>query len=344
MGRHLEMQFAKQFRKHSSHICFVFAVVAAVAITGIAGPAAAEDNGGTLRLINPEIFLKGIRIKHIVATLDGADFGGCWADRRQPNNVCIRPQPISAGPHVLEILLDPLTSTYFTWVHKFNTAMSGDWTLDLQGVATDGADTSAYFTEAHSAVPVEGCRAALERLAALPSCTLDELSALAPELTKARNACARGIPRAPKDAASAAFSAVVDNHFDLDAARCYTQAEMKELPSRITSYGQPDEYWPLDMGSWRWARGKQNALSANNIPDALKKLQARLPEMTKRFAVVDGIIKAYLSGDGTSVRQAAMSAPFSLGRDAGRSAQLAAADPHRFYSEDYRFRRRQSGD
>jgi hypothetical protein len=124
MDRHLEMQFAKQLRKHLSHICFVFAVVAAVAITGIAGPAAAEDNGGTLRLINPEIFLKGIRIKHIVATLDGADFGGCWADRRQPNNVCIRPQPISAGPHVLEILLDPLTSTYFTWVHKFNAAMS----------------------------------------------------------------------------------------------------------------------------------------------------------------------------------------------------------------------------
>lgn len=143
------------------------------------------------------------------------------------------------------------------------------------------------FTVARSAVPVEDCRAALERLAALSSCTLDELGALAPALAKARNACARGIPLAGRDAA-AAFSAVVDNHFNLDAARCYTQAEIKELPSRMTSYGQPDEDWPLDMGSWRWARGKQHALSANNIPDALKKLQARLPEMTERFAVVDG--------------------------------------------------------
>jgi hypothetical protein len=251
VDRDLKKQFVKQLRKHLSFISFLFAVVAAVAFIGIAGPAAAEDNGATLRMINPEIFPKGIRIKHIVATLDGADFGGCWADRRQPNNVCIKPQPISAGPHVLEILLDPLTSTYFTWVHKFNAAMGGDWTLDLQGTGTDGADTSDYFTVAHSAVPVEGCRAALERLAALPSSTLDELSALAPALTKTRNACARGIPRASKEAASAAFSAVVDNHFDLDAGRCYTQAEIKELPSRITSYGQPDEYWPLDMGSWR---------------------------------------------------------------------------------------------
>ena len=91
----LKKQFVKQLRKHLSFICLFFAIVAAVAFTGIAGPAAAEDNGGTLRLINPEIFLKDIRIKHIVATLDGADFGGCWADRRQPNNLCIKPQPIS---------------------------------------------------------------------------------------------------------------------------------------------------------------------------------------------------------------------------------------------------------
>jgi len=135
VDRDLKKQFVKQLRKHLSFISFLFAVVAAVAFIGIAGPAAAEDNGATLRMINPEIFLKGIRIKHIVATLDGAELGGCWADRRQPNNLCIKPQPISAGPHVLEILLDPLTSTYFTWVHKFNAAMSGDWTLDLQGVA-----------------------------------------------------------------------------------------------------------------------------------------------------------------------------------------------------------------
>jgi hypothetical protein len=211
----------------------VFAVVAASLLTGIAAASAAADKEtqATLRLINPEIFLKGIRIKHIVATLDGVEFGGCWADRRQPGNVCVKPQPISAGPHVLELLLDPLTSTYFRWVDKFNASLSGEWTLDLKGLTVDGANTSDYFTVAQGAVLVGGCHVALAQLAALPSCTLDQFAALAPAFAKTLKVCARGTPRSERGAAATALSAIVDNHFDLDIARCYTRAELEELPN-----------------------------------------------------------------------------------------------------------------
>jgi hypothetical protein len=317
----------------------VLVVVAVGLFTGMAvgRAAAAKETQATLRLVNPEIFLNGIRIKHVVATLDGADFGGCWADRRQPGNVCIKPQPISAGPHVLELLLDPLTSTYFRWVHKFNAGLSGEWTLDLQGLAVDGANTSDYFTVARESTPLGECHAALAHLAAQPSCTLDQFAALAPAFAKTLKVCARGIPSAKRDAAASAFSAVVDNHFDLDIARCYTREELKELPQRLLSFGQPDDYWPLEKGSWRWARGRDRALSATDIAGALRKLQARLPEMAKRFAVVDGIINGYLSGDGTSMRQAAMRAPFSLDPETpeGQRNWLLLGDPDHFYSGDY---------
>jgi uncharacterized protein YjbI with pentapeptide repeats len=318
----------------------VFIVVGASLVTGMAAgsAAAAEDTQATLRFINPEIFLKGIRIKHIVATLDGQDFGGCWYDQREPGNVCIKPQAISAGPHVLEVLLDPLLSTYFTWVDKFNADVSGAWTLDLQGITVDGEKkTGDYFTVAQGSAPVGECHAALAHLAALPSCTLDQFEALAPAFAKTLKVCARGIPRAERAAAASAFSAAVDNHFDLDVARCYTRAEIKELPARLLSFGQPDDYWPLEKGSWRWARGRERALSATNIAGALRKLQDRLPEMAKRFAVVDGAIKAYLSGDGTAMRQAAMSAPFSLDAETpeGQRNWLLLGDPGNFYSDDY---------
>jgi hypothetical protein len=61
----------------------IFAVLLAFLFAGLmSAPALAAEKSATLRLINPEIFLKGMRIKHIVATLDGASFGDCWGDRR----------------------------------------------------------------------------------------------------------------------------------------------------------------------------------------------------------------------------------------------------------------------
>lgn len=317
----------------------VLVVVAAGLLTGVAvgSAAAAKETQATLRLVNPEIFLNGIRIKHVVATLDGADFGGCWADRRQPGNVCIKPQPISAGPHVLELFLDPLTSTYFRWVDKFNAGLSGEWTLDLKGLTIDGANTSDYFTVARESAPLGECHAALAHLAALPSCTLDQFAALAPAFAKTLKVCARGVPRGERDAAGVASSAIVDNHFALDIARCYTGAELKELPQRILSFGQPDDYWPLAKGSWRWAREEERVPSATSIAAALRTLQARLPHMAKRFAVIDSAITAYLSGDGAPMRQAAMSAPFSLDPETpeGQRNWLLLGDPAHFYSDDY---------
>ena len=94
-------------------IAGIFVILAATIVAALAcAPAdAAPEKHATLRLINPEIFLNGMRIKHIVATLDGRTFGDCWAYRRQPGDICIKPQTIAPGPHVLELMLDPLSST-----------------------------------------------------------------------------------------------------------------------------------------------------------------------------------------------------------------------------------------
>jgi len=320
-------------------IAGIFVILGAVIVAAAGGaPSLAAEKRATLRLINPEIFLNGMRIKHVVATLDGRDFGDCWADRRQPGDVCIRPQPIEPGPHILELTLDPLATTYFRSVDKFNAGMNGEWTLDIKGLAVDGAKTGDYLTLFQGLQPVEGCRAALERLASMSSCTLDEVGALGPAFAEALGQCAKGASDSDKDAIEAALSAVLDNHFDLDMARCYTRAEIEKLPERITAFRQPDRRWPLKTGSWRWSRAVEaNVSDSRSIAEAIEKLQAPLSAMAKRIAVADGVINAYLAGDVASVRQAAMSAPFSLDAETpeGHRNWLLLGEPDRFYSDDY---------
>lgn len=314
----------------------IFAILSAFFLA--AGPSIAADKQATLRLINPQIFLKGMRIKHIVATLDGREFGDCWGDRRQPGDVCIKPQPIAPGPHILELLLDPLASTYFQSVDKFTVGMNGEWTLDLKGLAADGAKTSDYLTLFQGLQPVEGCRAALERLASMASCTTDEFGALGPAFAEALGQCGKDVPEGDKEAIATAFSAIVDNHFSLELARCYRRVEIEKLPRAVTAYSQPYDGWPLEMGAWRWARDPEVDLSAvTGLAEALEKLQAQLPAMAKRVAIVNSFIDAALSGDPAPVVQAAMSAPFSLDAEApeGQRNLLVLTNPRQFYDAAY---------
>jgi uncharacterized protein YjbI with pentapeptide repeats len=317
----------------------IFVILAAVVVAGAGcAPAMAAAKRATLRLINPEIFLNGMRIKHIVATLDGRDFGECWGDRRQPGNVCIKPQPIAPGPHVLELVLDPLATTYFHSVDQFTVGLSGEWTLDLKGLAVDGAKTGDYLTLLQGLQPVEGCRAALERLASMSSCTIDEFGALGPAFAEALGQCGKSVPDADKDAIEAAFSGIVDNHFSLELARCRPRAEIEKLPAEVTAFGQPYDGWPLERGAWRWARDVDVDLSAvTGLAEALEKLQAELPAMAKRVAVVDSIIGAFLAHDAAPVFQAAMSAPFSLDPETpdGQRNLLLLSNARHFYDARY---------
>jgi uncharacterized protein YjbI with pentapeptide repeats len=317
----------------------IFVILAVFLLAAVVdAPASAAEKRATLRLINPEIFLKDVRIKHIVATLDGYAFGDCWADRRQPNNVCIKPRPIEPGPHILELLLDPLATTYFQSVDKFTAGMSGEWTLDLKGLTVDSAKTEDYLTQIQGPAPVQSCRAALGRLASRPSCTAAEFGALEPALAETRGACAKGVPDSDKDAAAADFAAVVDSHFRLDLPRCYTRAEIRKLPAHLTSFGRPDGRWLIETGSWRWARQPELDLSdAKSVAEGIEQLQALLPAATKRFAVVDSVIAAYIQGNVAPVHEAAMKAPFSLDPETpeGHRNLLLLGHPGRFYREDY---------
>jgi uncharacterized protein YjbI with pentapeptide repeats len=316
-----------------------FVILAAAVVTALASaPAMAAEKQATLRLINPEIFLNGMRIKHIVATLDGRTFGDCWGDRRQPGNVCIKPQTIAPGPHILELLLDPLASTYFQSVDKFTVGMSGEWTLDLKGLTADGAKTGDYLTLFQGLQPVEGCRAALEHLASLSSCTTEEFGGLGPVFAQALGQCAKAVPEKDKEAIGAAVSAVIDNHFDLDLARCHTRKEIEKLPREVTAYGQPYDGWPLEMGAWRWARDAEVDLTAvKGVADAVEALQAQLPTMAKRVEVVNGVIDAAISDDATLVVEAAMKAPFSLDAETpeGQRNLLLLTNPRHFYDAQY---------
>jgi hypothetical protein len=322
-----------------ARIVGIFVILGAAVVAALcSAPVRAAENRATLRLINPEIFVKGTRIKHIVATLDGRDFGDCWGDRRQPSNVCIKAQPIAPGPHVLELVLDPIATTYFRSVDKFNAGMSGEWTLDLKSLAVDGAKTSDYLTLFQGRQPIEGCRAALERLASMSSCTIDEFGALGPAFAEALGQCSKEIPEADQDAIVAALPAVIDNHFSLEITRCYPRAEIAKLPARLTDFSQLDDRWPLHSGAWRWAREADLDLSeGGGLAGVLEKLQAPLPAMAKRLAVVDGVITAYLGGNGAVSRQAAMSGHWSLDAETpeGQRNWLLLSDARHFYSDDY---------
>jgi uncharacterized protein YjbI with pentapeptide repeats len=322
-----------------ARIASIFLILAAAVVAALGSvPALAAEKRATLRLINPEISVNGMRIKHIVAMLDGRDFGECWGDRRQPGDVCIKSRPIEPGPHVLELVLDPIATTYFRSVDTFNAGMNGEWTLDLKGLAVDGAKTSDYLSLFQGLQPVEGCRAALERLASMSSCTIDEFGALGPAFAEALGQCGKSVPDGGKDEIEAAFSAVVDNHFSLDLARCRPRAEIEKLPAEITAFGRPYDGWPLGRGSWRWARNADVDLSAvNGLAVALEKLQAELPAMAKRVTVVDSIIDAFLSRDAAPVFQAAMNTPFSLDAETpeGQRNLLLLSNARYFYDARY---------
>jgi uncharacterized protein YjbI with pentapeptide repeats len=314
-------------------------VLGSLAGAGMFSAAArADDKSATLSLINPGIEIKGIRIKRITATLDGRNLGGCTADQRQPGNVCIKPAEIHPGPHVLEILLDPLTSSYFTSVDKFVAGTTGDWVLDLQGLTVADAKTSDYLTVKGSLTAADGCLAALERVATLSSCTPSGIGALGPKLGEAARACSGN--RGKGDAVVHALGETIDAHFSLSVSQCYTSAERKKLPRRLIGYAGTDA-WPentLSTSSWDWARDMLPKLPSNaDAATVLNKLQAALPDMAKRFAAVDGVVNAYLTGDAGPVMQQARNAPWSLDptKPEGNRNILLLTDPRRFSNAAY---------
>jgi uncharacterized protein YjbI with pentapeptide repeats len=221
-----------------------------------------------------------------VATLDGADFGQCNADRRQPGNICIKAKEIHSGPHVLELLLDPLSSSYFTSVVKFTAGMTGDWVFDLKAVALSDAKDSDYFAVHERLAAIDGCDRALARVTALSSCSLDSVGALAPALVRAAAACSA---TAKNDAAVNALAEIVDDHFGLTAGQCCAKAERKTLPGRLVDNFVEDGIWPentLTTGSWAWARDVLPKISAKaDIREVLDKLQAALADL--HHAVLD---------------------------------------------------------
>jgi uncharacterized protein YjbI with pentapeptide repeats len=317
----------------------VFVLGSLVATGMLSAPVRAEDKPATLSLINPGIELKGVKIKRITATLDGRNFGGCTADQRQPGNVCIKPGEIHSGPHVLEILLDPQTSAYFTSVDKFVAGTTGDWVLDLQGLTVADAKTSDYLTVKAPLAPADGCLAALERVATSSSCTLSGISALGPKLGEAARACSGG-KHGRGDAVVHALDEIIDDHFGLSVGQCHTSAERKKLPRRLIGYAG-DDAWPentLSTSSWSWARDMLPKLPSDaDAATVLSKLQAALPDLAKRVAAVDGVVNAYLTGDAGPVVQQARSAPWSLdpAKPEGNRNILLLTDPRRFSNAAY---------
>jgi uncharacterized protein YjbI with pentapeptide repeats len=318
----------------------VAAAIAAVAGMVAAPLVRAEDKAASLSLVNPGpgIVLNDLPIKRIVATLDGATFGRCNADRRQPGNVCIKATEIHSGPHVLEVLLDPLSSTYFTSVVKFTAGMTGDWVFDLKAMAVPDAKESDYLTVHERLAAVDGCVPALARVTTLSSCSLAGVGALAPALVEAAAACNR---TARGDAAVNALSEIIDDHFGLTPGRCYTKAERKKLPGRLVDGYVGDDAWPentLKSGSWAWARDVLTDLPSDaDIATVLDKLQAALPELAKRVAVVDGVASAYLTGETAPVLQAAQTQSWSLdpATAPGHRNILLLVDPDRFADQAY---------
>lgn len=168
-------------------------------------PLHAADDSATVSIINPAIEINGVKIKRISAKLDGYNLGSCDTDRPAKGNVCVKPHEISAGPHVLELILDPLTTSFFRASLKFTAGGQGDWVLDAQGLTVAGATQNQYFAmKGGHLAPVAGCAAALQRAAATLSCTVANLGAVAKALSEAAGECIEKID--DHDAASTALT------------------------------------------------------------------------------------------------------------------------------------------
>jgi hypothetical protein len=302
--------------------------------------AAAAEETATLAAINPPAMIKNLKIMTTALALDGSDFGHCGEGRSVKDGVCITPRAIAPGPHVLEIVFSPFSSTYFRGTVKFTAGMRGDFVLDLAKLAT--GDGESTYLQLHGALaPVEGCIPAIEGVAGLSSCSGEGLGAVAAAFLDAARACSTG--DVDHDALERALAAALAVHFKLDIHRCYDGAELKRLPGIITASAFPEDDlpWPpgtIDKASWYWARDVLAEETPGHSPiDVFDAVLQALPRLAERQAMLDGIIAAYVSRDPQGVLAAAAAAPWSHDPDRtdGQRNLLVLMDPRFFYDIDF---------
>ncbi|HEY6335647.1 MAG TPA: hypothetical protein VI113_07145, partial [Alphaproteobacteria bacterium] len=326
------------------------AALAVVASLCVAAPSVswADGSAATLTLVNPIAELNGVKIESISATLDGDDFGGCNAERRQLFNTCVKAQEIQSGPHVLAVVLNSGSNADpATFVVKFTAGLTGKWVFDIKGSTATNARESDYFHESAGSVSAEGCLASLGRISRIPSCTLAGMDALAPALSQAAAACKDAAVE--DDGVERALTEIGENLFSVKVDQCYAPAKLAKLPKRLIVGGleayqgspTPIEGWPADTlgdSSWAWARDVVPELPpAPKVATALEKFQSSLPELAKRFAVVEGIATGYLTGDTDPVLKAAEQQGWSLDPTTpeGQRNFLLLSDPKRFADQTY---------
>jgi uncharacterized protein YjbI with pentapeptide repeats len=326
------------------------AALAVVASLCVAAPSLswADDSAATVTLVNPIAELNGVKIESISATLDGDGFGGCDAERRQLFSTCVKAQEIHSGPHVLEVVLNSgRNANLASFVVKFTAGLTGKWVFDIKGSTATNARESDYFHESAGSVPAEGCLASLARVSRISSCTLAGMDALAPALSEAAAACKGAVVE--DDGVERALTEIGENLFSVRVSQCYAPAELEKLPKRLFVSGLEEyergsgEYagWPADTltdSSWAWARDVVPELPPTpKVATALEKFQNALPELAKRFAVVEGIATGYLTGDTGPVLKAAEQQGWSLDPTTpeGQRNFLLLSDPERFADQAY---------
>jgi len=313
--------------------------VLALILAGVSS-AVAEDKKATFAAINPPAVVKNLKIEVTGLTLDGAPLGRCDDVRRLKNGVCLKPQPIGPGPHVVEVTLEPFSSTYFRGVFKFTAGVRGDFVLDLAKFAM--SDQQDEYLQLHgSLAPVEGCIPTVERIASLSSCGSDGLDEVSQAFLDAARACGNG--KADHDALERALAQALAVHFKLDIHRCYDAASLERLPGVITASKLPDDGGPWPPGSianasWYWARDVLAEDTPGHDPvDVFDAVLQALPRLAERQAMVDSVIAAYLNRDPKGVLKEAEALPWSHDPDqtAGHRHLLVLMDPDFFYDATY---------
>lgn len=315
-------------------------LIAILSWCATAAPASAADDAATLSVINPAPEINGVKIKHITVTLDSYGFGDCWLDRPLKDAICIEAREIEAGPHKVELILDPLKQSFFRASVAFTSGVRGDWVLDVRKMVIAGARQDDYLVMQGKLAPVEGCVPALERIAALSSCKSDGLKDVAEAFIEASGGC-RSVAPAERDAVAGALVGAFDVHFGLRLEQCYEARQIERLPGRITErwIGRDSDMWPpgsIDASSWQWARDVlPKKWRADEAMDALDVALKALPTLAARFEVVDSVIRAYLGGDAQPVLRAARQQPWTLdpATPEGHRNVLVLTDPKFFYDD-----------
>ncbi len=331
--------------------CLAIALLAGIGVLAGVSPALAQNQdadedaaSATLTIINPPSEISGVAIKRVTVSLDQSPFGGCDLGSAKARAVCVKPREIDPGPHVIEIIFDPLTSRFFKGSLSFTAGARGPWVLDLAKMAGGAPDSEALSVTAKLA-PVEGCAPALERIAALPSCTAAGLEAVVRAFGEAASQCRRrDVSLADAQVGEALVNSLVV-HFFLDIEQCYSADQLKKLPHRITGRYIPTDTWPpvwppysITLPSWRWAREVLPEIRRRDRDAAaiLDKTLKVMPQMFTRFEVVDGVIDAYLKGDpGPVLRAAEQHWSLDPATSEGHRTLLILTDPEFFFERRY---------